>query len=352
MKEMQDILDAYGSVGEFGPAAALATLVRTEGPTFRKPGARMLLIEGGHQAGLLCGGGMEKELHERARLVTAGGRPSTVLFDHSGTPAEAEAGCHGKAFVLLEPLSGRLDEGAIGIIRIAVEERRCLVVATVCTDEPGGGRVGQRVARDDAGTIRLQPECAELARTLTELLPPLGDPCASVYKEVRLGEQRLEVFLETVRPPLSMTIFGGGLDACPVARLSKELGWRAAIVDPDPARANKGRFPLADDVFVARPDQVSERVPLDARTIALVVSHSYAHDLELLETLIPSPVPYIGLVGPRERGERLLKDAAARGVAIDDGARQRIHVPAGMDIGAETPQEFALSILAQVRASL
>ena len=355
MKELSDIVQAYSSVGEFGPTAVLATLVKTEGLCYRSPGARMLLIEGGHQAGLLSGRNIEKALHERARKVSASGHPETCSYqtEEGETEGGAAEAAYGVGIVLLEPLSGQLDELPIRVLRECLQERRHFRMGTVFsapTDaaaHPGSRIVfsqdGSRTAMDLGEELALRLEKDLLSLPLDALPRPL------TYDS---PEGPVEVLLEVLLPPPAIAIFGGGLDSCPLVKMSKELGWRASVIDPDPACANKGRFFLADEVVVAHPDQIGDRVSLDERTVAVLATHNFQHDLELLERLLATQAPYVGVVGPRGRAKKLLAALAEKNPTLARQAATRVFAPAGLDIGAQTPQEIALAILAEVRTQL
>lgn len=354
MKELADIVQAYSSVGEFGPSAVLATLVKTEGLCYRSPGARMLLIEGGHQAGLLSGRNIEKTLHERARKVSAAGHPEIYAYQPEETEGEAAAAAtYGVGIVLLEPLSGQPDELPIRLLRECVQQRRRFRVGTVFSApaESAAGP-GSRVVVSEEGKRTIVGVDDDLALRIEKDLLDLPTGALPRPKSYDAPEGPVEVLLEVLLPPPAIAIFGGGLDSCPLVKMSKELGWRASVIDPDPACANKGRFFLADEVVVAYPDQIDDRVNLDGRTVAVLATHNFGHDLELLGRLLATEAPYIGVVGPRGRAKKLLEALARQDPALAEKAAVRVFAPAGLDIGAQTPQEIALAILAEVRTQL
>ena len=170
--------------------------------------------------------------------------------------------------------------------------------------------------------------CNGIVRVLVEPLAS-GSPC-----------------FETLPPPVPLVIFGAGQDALPVVELARELGWQVEVVDPQARPVSRSRFAIADRVTLARPEDVGAHVSITPRTMALLMSHNYAHDLALLRFLLASPACYIGVMGPRKRTERMLRELAmAEGMA-------RLHSPAGLDIGADGPAEVALSIVAEMRAVL
>ncbi len=356
MKEIQEILAAYDSVGENGPAATLATVVRTTGATYRGPGARMLLIEGGQHAGLLCGGMVDKELHQRARNVQSTGAAMTFSFPECSRraqhPATEDDPSDGLIEVLLEPLSGRADEVPIALLREVTEARELLVVATIFSakgmDAP---EAGTRLVLDAKGQVRSPLATSPLENAIIADARQVLKTGRCLNKTYAFGDE-VEVFFERLSPPLRIAIFGGGLDSCPLVKLSTEVGWRSFVTDQNPAYANKGRFHLAEEVYVARPEEIRDKVPLDEYTVAVVLTHDYQQDLALIEELMPSPVPYIGLIGPKTRAQHLRKDLLARGKLSSVAQLERLFAPAGIDIGAETPHEIALAVLAEIRAHL
>jgi xanthine/CO dehydrogenase XdhC/CoxF family maturation factor len=147
-------------------------------------------------------------------------------------------------------------------------------------------------------------------------------------------------------------IFGAGDDAQPLVRFAKELGWQVTITDPRPAFVTPERFPGADTVVVARPDEAPARLALGADTLAVIMTHHYHHDLPLLRALLPRPLAYLGLLGPKKRADKILSDLAADGFALTPAMRARLHAPVGLDLGADNPEEVALAILAEMKASL
>jgi xanthine/CO dehydrogenase XdhC/CoxF family maturation factor len=164
----------------------------------------------------------------------------------------------------------------------------------------------------------------------------------------------VKVFVETLLPPVPLVIFGAGQDALPVVELARGLGWHTEIVDPQARPASRSRFALADKVTLARPEEVGARVRLSPRSLTLLMSHNYSHDLALLKFLLASPARYIGVMGPRKRTERMLSELAAteESLRLEEAGLARLHSPVGLDIGANAPAEIALSIVAEMRAVL
>jgi xanthine/CO dehydrogenase XdhC/CoxF family maturation factor len=160
------------------------------------------------------------------------------------------------------------------------------------------------------------------------------------------------LFLEMVAPPSALVIFGAGDDARPLAHLANELGWHVTIADPRAAFATKERFPTADTLVVSPADLLVKRVAPGSDALAVVMTHHYVHDLPLLRDLLGRPLAYLGLLGPRKRAEKILEDLRASGSEISPEQRARLHAPVGLDIGADAPEQVALSILAEMQATL
>lgn len=313
MKELLEILDLLHAAPATG--SALATLVRVDGSSYRRPGARLLLAADGRRAGSISGGCLEDDVAAHASEVLAGGAARTVTYDTTTENDQVWGvglGCHGVVYVLVEGLP-RLPAWA-GVLRENLRRRMPTELAVVW-GETAAGR-GTYLAGD---------------------LPSL--PAAAIFRQV-------------VAPPPALVIFGAGNDARPLVRFARELGWHVTVVDPRPAMATATRFPEADAIVVARPEEAPARVAPAPDALVVIMTHHYAHDLPLLRHLLARPLAYLGLLGPRARAERILQELEAGGLPITAEMRARLHAPVGLDLGAETPEAVALSILAEMQAVL
>lgn len=313
MKELFEILDLLH--GAPAVPSALATLVRVDGSSYRRPGARLLLAADGRRAGSISGGCLEDDVAAHAAVVLAGGAAQTVTYDTTTENDQVWGvglGCHGVVHVLVEGLPP-LPAWA----RVLRENlrRRVPTELAVVWGETAAAR----------GTY------------LAGALPDL--PAAAVFRQL-------------VAPPPALVIFGAGNDARPLVRFAKELGWHVTVVDPRPAMAAAARFPEADAVVVARPEEAPTRVAPAPDALVVIMTHHYAHDLPLLRLLLARPLAYLGLLGPRARSERILQELNAGGLPVTAEMRARLHAPVGLDLGADTPEAVALSILAEMQAVL
>jgi xanthine dehydrogenase accessory factor len=365
MKELQDIVAAFEKVEHCGQTAALATLVKAQGSTYRRPGARMLMTLEGQMVGSLSGGCLESDVFERAQEVVVWGEPIVVKYD---TMSDEDIvwglglGCNGVVEILIERLPQESEFNPVAFVAQCLCDQQKGVLARVFRTE---GQVGANVAACwmlyPDGTVTSNITDAELATgILHDAREALGNN-QSTGKTYHLSAGSAEVFIEVIQPSLPLVIFGAGHDAVPLVRFAKELGWHVTVVDSREAYATKARFPLADAIILSRPENIgdseallqsADRVPLHPDTVAVVMTHNYLHDKELLRTLLFSLLRYIGLLGPKRRSDRILQELREEGLQLTNAQLSRLYSPVGLDIGADEPEEIALSIVAEIQAVL
>lgn len=320
MNELAAIARQLSAPGAGG--GVLATLVAIRGSSYRRPGARLLVIPGGAAIGSISGGCLEEDVLVRAQAVAATGRAELVTYD---TTSENDLvwgvglGCHGVVQVLLEKLPPQPAWAAT-------------LAANLRARQPTEIAIVWRLAGNAPG------HAIPLGTRLTAELPALPATAG--------------VFRQTVAPATTLAIFGAGNDAQPLVRLAKELGWHVIVADPRPAFATAARFPDVDALVVAPAAELPARVAPGNDALVVVMTHHYVHDVPLLRALLPRPLAYLGLLGPKQRAQKILADFAGEGFAIMPEWRARLHAPVGLDLGAETPAEVALAILAEMQAAL
>jgi xanthine dehydrogenase accessory factor len=316
----------------------LATVVATAGSTYRKPGARMLIMADGNFLGLLSGGCLESDLQEHARAVRSSGIAQAIEYDMRG-PDDVlfgiGAGCEGAMRILLEPAGAGTPAAA------------ALTAA------------GYAASRGEASVLVLIHESAQLrlgTHYATSLLPgPLEDAAKQALesKNSRIvswgtGTSRTRAFVHYIAPTPHLLICGAGPDAQPVVAAARSLGWRVTVIDHRPHFAAAKRFAGAA-VICAPAGDLRAKVNLSNCHAVVVMSHHLASDQAYLRELSVAGVPhYVGLLGPESRRVRVVNELGAAA----DGLRSRIHGPVGIDIGAATPEGIALSIVAQIHAWL
>lgn len=356
MNELHTILQAYEALRQSGKTGALATIMKVRGSTYRRPGARMLIDDAGKTIGTVSGGCLEADVAEKAKKVVAAGQAQTVVYDMT---AEGDAvwglnqGCNGVVHLLIEPIGLLGSKDHLDFIQTCLNKRATGVIATVFrVDGELKATVGSRVLLQDNGAIQETVKNPALVAALLEDCREAFATEQGKVKEYRLTEGVAEAFLEVIQPPVPLFLFGAGYDVIPVARFAKELGWEVTVVDHRPAFASKERFPTADTLIHARPEEVSTKIVLDNRSVAVIMTHNFSYDLELLKALLPSPARYVGLLGPKMRAERLLSQLCKAGSFPTEQQLARLFTPVGIDIGAESPEEIAIAILSEIQAVL
>ena len=319
-----------------GRALALGVLVRTEGSTYRKPGALILIAGNGDYAGLISGGCLEGDLRERARAVIETGTAQTVAYDTRGADDLVWGlglGCEGAMQILL--LRAGADNGwqplthLAGALAARIATAVGVVVESSRADLPPGAVTVP--ADTDRAAARVQAALQRAARD--------GRSCW-------VEDESTKVFVLPLALPPRILLLGAGPDTLPVVDLAARLSWRVTLVDHRPAYAVAEHFPAAERVVLARPEEIGTTLDLQRFSAAVVMSHHLPSDLQYLRALAASPVPYVGLLGPAMRRERLLADLGADAQML----RGRLHAPVGLPLGGRSPESVALSIVAQLHA--
>lgn len=315
MSELSDLLDAAEAMAERSEPFALATIISTRGSTYRRAGARLLIPGSGEPTGNISGGCLEGDVARIGREVIASGEPRLVEFDMT---ADDDAvwgyglGCNGAIELLVEPTHGAIE--SVAALRSGTGA--CLVIPLT-----GPNRGVHRLETDGAAGAALRdgtPRVEEVA-----------------------GER---VFYEPLLPPLRLLVCGAGHDAIPLVRQAAELGWHVVVVDVRRALLTEERFPGAAEFASPDPAGAAEALAPDARTAVILMSHNYLRDIAHLPSFLDARLAYLGVLGPRGRTEQMLREIG-RSEAID-----HLHAPAGLDIGADGPEEVAHAIVAEILA--
>ena len=172
----------------------------------------------------------------------------------------------------------------------------------------------------------------------------------SSFKNYISEDHNLTAFIEVIKPPVSVIIIGAGNDVMPLVEMAEILGWETTVVDGRANYAKKERFVSACSVLVAKPEQVLEQIVIDEHTVFLLMTHNYNYDMAMLKQLLQKNISYIGMLGPKKKRERMLNELKDEGLIFTDQQLSVLHSPVGLDIGAETSEEIAVSILAEIKA--
>ena len=327
----------------------LATVVATQGSTYRKPGAMMLIAQDNSYRGLISGGCLEADLASHAKQVFADGKTRKVCYDMSHGDDFAWGlglGCDGIIHLMLQRLDGGTGFGFLQTLDQAWQAKSNGLLSLVTASSDPDFSAGDFSLH--CGTDFISGE----AQLMKSMHSPEGSSFSSGHDMSRRYWQdaidtrhgKVELLLIPIMPPPAILICGAGFDAVPVARLAVEMGWDCTIVDHRPGFARADRFPDPVKIRLLQPAELSTHISLDHMDAAVLMTHHLGHDRLYLSQVVTAAVPYIGLLGPRARRDRLLSEIGATDV--------HVYGPAGLDIGAEMPESIALAIIAEIHACL
>jgi len=353
MKEIKNIIQAFDEAQQKGKQTALATVVHVEGSSYRRPGARMLVTVDGELTGAISGGCLEGDALRKALFVMTEGRAMLVTYD---TNDEDDAklgmglGCNGIIQVLIEPIDEAKSDNPIALLKAITAKRQQSVLVTLFS-------LDKKLTQPGTCLFITQDDNIRGVKT------NLHDILIAEAKQVLIAQQSsfrnyssenksLTAFVELITPSISLVIGGAGNDVIPLVNMAEILGWEVTLVDGRPAYAKRERFSASCQVVLARPEEVLNNISIDDQTVFVLISHNYNYDLALLRQLIKLDIAYVGILGPRKKFERMLKELQEEGIRLTEQQLSVIHSPVGLDIGAETPEEIALSIVSEIKAVL
>lgn len=336
----KEILQIIEKLNALAPEekAILATVVDVQGSGYRRPGARMLIDRNGYGVGTVSGGCLEADVLERAKKVLETGEPTVITYDTTKDENSVFGlgmGCRGIVRILLEPIDK--NNHFVSYFSDVLKKRQTCRIKTLISTTSPELKIGARV-------FDVTPLADNFSSDQLQEIKNLPEKSLSV--ETRsFGE----FFVETIKPPLELKIFGAGFDALPLIKFAKELGWRVSVIDHRAGYANAERLPEANEIFVNKIEDLDSAFFEDENTVAVVMTHNYDRDREILRRLLSSNFLYIGALGPKKRAEKILSEIGGN---FTEQQLSRLHAPIGLDIGAETPEAIALAIVAEIQAVL
>lgn len=323
--------------------AALVTITRTRGSTFRRAGTSMLVQRDGTLVCELSGGCPQHDMVLRAHRAMDSGETSLVSYGpHSNYDVMIETGCGGELEIFIEPWRNRDDLAFLDAIEALHAKRMDGVLASVFAEDGHAARARpQRMvwSRHTRWTNIVRPSLE--AEVLASMGPKTVEPPDAVTRRLDAEGRHYETLIESIEPPPALIIIGEGVGARALAQMSRQLGWRTTVVGTRSVDGNEG---TSQAHRYQSPESLAREVMLDRQTSVVVMTHRLEQDLAYLDAVAATPVRYIGVIGSRRRAQQI--QAAFAGDA------QRLHVPAGLDVGSETPQEIALAITAEILATI
>ena len=355
MKDLHDLIQfSRANRNAWSENYVLAMVVHTEGHAYRRAGARLLLKKGRKIFGAVSGGCLEESIADDAGRMSPDCRAKRVDYD-SRTASDLIWGTATGGGRLVSVLLQRWDSRSAKVcewIDERLSARRPVLLATIINKDDQ--QLGGQIAIDTSGEIFSQIDsvpiqAAVMSRTADLLSESHEKP--NRYQSRTCVAGRAELLLEYIPPPTSLVIVGAGDDARPVVEGAKRLGWNVTVIDHRPVYADQKRLPLADQVLLTQPDSYLDLLHPDQWTVAVVMTHNWRQDAAAVAALAQFDLPYVGIIGNTTRSEKILAALAARNRSRVN-QRASFYYPAGLDIGAHTPEEIALSVIAEIQAVL
>lgn len=343
-QELQALIDALRQLQRdgFAGGAALATITYTRGSTFRRAGTSMLVLGDGRIVCELAGGCPQRDIVFRAREVIATGTAQLVPYNRNANyDVLIEMGCGGELDVLIEPVLGDDDIAYLDALESCLDKRHLGSMATVFSLD---GTIHARPRRriDDTDRTLFDGIGDDDLNSLLD--EPMGTLSARVERqELITPTGTVTALLEQLHPRPALALIGANVGVRAMVDLALTLGWQVTVVDSDPERLLAMALPTQAMARMANPSTVRELLKPDEFTAVVVMTHRYELDVEYLNALGDTVPAYVGAIGSRERAQRMNHAL--------DGQFDQLHVPAGLDIGSDTPQEIALAVLAEIVAT-
>ena len=352
MKEIREIINAYNKARKNEKRLALATLVHLNGSSYRRPGARMIVDEEGQLTGAISGGCLEGDALRKAVFCIHTQIPKLVVYDTSDEEDATigiQLGCSGIIQVLFEPINENDPLNPIELLKKAIHKRQNTVLVTLYAPQiKKGDTVGTSMLLEDSGEFHNNSSFQFLPETLIQDIKETLTIKKSSFKSYNLNDHTFNAFLSFISPPISLIIVGAGNDAIPLQSIAETLGWEVTIVDGRHTYAKIERFSSACQIIVSKPEKVLQQIPIDEKSVFVLMTHNYNYDYAILKALLDKNVTYIGALGPKKKLDNMITDLKAENIFLNERQKNILYGPVGLELGAETPAEIALSITAEI----
>lgn len=344
MKELNDIILAYDKAVLQNEQTALATVVKVEGSSYRRPGARMLVTEHGEITGAISGGCLEGDALRKAQFAIFQQQNKLVVYDttdEDDLKFGVQLGCNGIVYILFEPIKQNDENNPVNLLKKVAAQRKDAIIITAFNKDIRDKQAGTGCVINAAEIFCLIKD--EEVKTDGKIFLEQKNSAVKEYNEQL-------VLYQFVPPAIQLVIVGAGNDAQPLVDMSSLLGWNIIVVDGRPAYATTQRFPKANKICMVKPSEVLSAVNIDEQTAVVLMTHNYNYDVAALEQLVKTNCNYIGVLGPKKKLYKMFDELHEKGISITDKKINNIYGPVGLDIGAETSGEIALSVIAEIKA--
>ena len=350
MHELQAITAAFEENQQQGINTFLATIVNTFGSTYRQTGAKMLITETGEMVGTLSGGCVENDIWQYTKQISS----EPLLINYDATSAEEDLvwgfglGCNGAVQILLEKLDRSLNLSPLNLIAQCLKNNQPGAMATIfAVEDRINLNIGSRLLIYPDDTTYSDIHNQEVQKAISNDTITAQNTLQSSVNQYQLSSGSVEVFIDVIQPPTSLIIFGAGRDVLPVIELAKAIGWQVSVADCRAQKETYQRFAIADKIIMTRREIISQQISVDQNTVTVVMTHNYFDDRDILKFLLPSSIPYLGVMGSQNRIAKIIQELNPTKTQLE-----KLYSPIGLDIGAETPTEIASAIITEIQAVL
>lgn len=351
MKEIKQIITAYDTAISQQKNVALATVVHIEGSAYRAPGARMLIRDDGSFTGAISGGCLEGDVLRKALMVMTDLRPVLITYDTSddqgNNSVAVSLGCNGIIRILIEPVDPADNANPVNLLRMVAKEKTPSLLITFYTpDNKKNGLQGTKLLLKENMPANTSNQ---LPVDLSSMQADIKQTFATRSSAFIQYNNAVYAFCQYIAPNYKIVIAGAGNDAIPVAKMADMLGWDVTVVDGRANYNNGERFPGCQ-LLTGSAEETGKSLQTDEQTAIVLMSHNYAYDKALLKAAVDSAAVYIGILGPPNKRDKIFRELNEEGVRLTDVQKDRIYGPTGLNIGAESAEEIALSIISEIKA--
>ncbi len=353
MKEIREIIQSFELAQQQSKKTALASVVHLDGSSYRRPGARMLINDEGQLTGAISGGCLEGDALRKAMLVIAQQHSKLVTYDTSDeddVSVGVQLGCTGIIQVLFEPIDTKAANNQIALLQKVISKRQQSVLVTLFSiEEKNKPQIGTCLLLEEDNTITGDIPITGIKEAVMKDVQLAMETKATSFKNYQTENITVTAFIEFLHPPVCLVIAGAGNDAIPMVKIADTIGWEARVVDGRNTHAKPERFASACQILVSKPENVLDQIAIDEQTVFVLMTHNYNYDLAMLKALLERNVKYIGVLGPKKKLDRMLDELKELGTNLTEQQLGSIYGPVGLEIGAETAEEIALSIIAEIK---
>jgi xanthine/CO dehydrogenase XdhC/CoxF family maturation factor len=262
-----------------------------------------------------------------------------------------QLGCAGIIRVLFEPIDVNAEINPVKLLKKAISKRqKSVLVSLFSTEEKNKPQIGTCLLTEEDNTVTGDIPLAGIKETVIKDVKLAMESQVSLFKNYETEGQTFTAFIEFLQPPVSLVVVGAGNDAIPLVNIADLIGWEARVVDGRNSHAKPERFVSACQVLVSKPEQALQQIHIDEQTVFVLMTHNYNYDLAMLKALLERNVSYVGVLGPKKKLVRMLEELKENGMKINEKQLRSIYGPVGLEIGAETAEEIALSIITEIKA--